>query len=243
MALTTNLVAYYACDEASGNLIDALGSNNLTDHNSIGAASGRVNGGRDFEASSSQYASHADSATFSRGDTDFTIAAWFNLESAPDESTIVSKWDEGGADYEYSLFWFGGLKFFVQPNPGQFPAAAWGGSFSTGTWYHVVAWHDATNDELGIAVNDGTPVTQSHATGVRDGAADFAVGYCQGGASNRYFDGIIDEVGLWSRVLTSGERTALYNGGNGITYPFSTGGVRRAALTGGIRTLTGGIAG
>jgi len=30
--------------------------------------------------------------------------------------------------------------------------------------------------------------------------------------------GVVDEMGLWSRVLTSAEVTALYNGGNGLTY-------------------------
>jgi len=31
---------------------------------------------------------------------------------------------------------------------------------------------------------------------------------------------VIDEVGFWTRVLTEDERTALYNSGDGITYPF-----------------------
>ena len=33
--------------------------------------------------------------------------------------------------------------------------------------------------------------------------------------------GRIDEVGFWKRVLTSSERSLLYNGGVGLTYPFS----------------------
>ena len=33
--------------------------------------------------------------------------------------------------------------------------------------------------------------------------------------------GRIDEVGFWKRVLTSAERSLLYNGGVGLTYPFS----------------------
>lgn len=38
-----------------------------------------------------------------------------------------------------------------------------------------------------------------------------------------YFDGVLDEFGVWERTLTSDERTALYNGGAGLAYPFSTG--------------------
>src|SRR3989304_4743325 len=33
--------------------------------------------------------------------------------------------------------------------------------------------------------------------------------------------GRIDDVGFWKRVLTSSERSLLYNGGVGLTYPFS----------------------
>ena len=34
------------------------------------------------------------------------------------------------------------------------------------------------------------------------------------------FDGIMDEVGIWNRVLSDSEITELYNGGAGLTYPF-----------------------
>ena len=36
----------------------------------------------------------------------------------------------------------------------------------------------------------------------------------------RILDGSVDELGLWNRVLTSGEMTNLWNGGAGLTYPF-----------------------
>jgi hypothetical protein len=49
-----------------------------------------------------------------------------------------------------------------------------------------------------------------------------AVNIGRGGvASPQYHDGRIDEVGIWKRVLTAAERTQLYNGGLGYTYPFT----------------------
>ena len=56
------------------------------------------------------------------------------------------------------------------------------------------------------------PVTS---TAVRIGTRQYP-GYEQ------YFDGLIDEVGLWRRVLTAQERTDLWNGGAGLTYPTGT---------------------
>jgi hypothetical protein len=35
------------------------------------------------------------------------------------------------------------------------------------------------------------------------------------------FNGSIDEVGIWSRALTSSEVTSLYNSGSGRQYPFT----------------------
>jgi len=41
--------------------------------------------------------------------------------------------------------------------------------------------------------------------------------------SANYFTGSVDEVGLWNRLLTSGEVTDLWNGGVGLTTPFPAG--------------------
>jgi len=35
------------------------------------------------------------------------------------------------------------------------------------------------------------------------------------------FDGNIDEVGIWDRILTTDEITELYNAGAGLAYPFT----------------------
>ena len=45
------------------------------------------------------------------------------------------------------------------------------------------------------------------------------IGSRSSGAWNE-FEGEIDELGIWSRVLTADEVTELWNGGAGITYPF-----------------------
>lgn len=44
------------------------------------------------------------------------------------------------------------------------------------------------------------------------------VNFGKGGTAARYFNGILDEVGIWSRALNSTEISDLYNTGNGSTY-------------------------
>jgi hypothetical protein len=86
-------------------------------------------------------------------------------------------------------------------------------------WYFLLAWHDATNDLIWLSVNNATPQSTAWTYGTFNGTGEFRIGGDQGGAG--LFEGRIDEVAIWSRVLTSDERTALFNAGAGKYYPFA----------------------
>lgn len=227
MALIDNLISYWKLDETSGDAVDAHGSNTLTEHGTggVGAATGIINGARDFEETENDYFSHADNSDLSTGDIDFTFQAWIKFESKTNARGILGKWVSG--QYEYIIYYNVGsdrLQWFVSSNGSATTSVTANnlGSPSIGTWYLIHAWHDSVNNEIGIAVNAGTADTLSYSSGVNDGTAEFNLGRNQDGPD--FFDGLIDEVGFWKRVLTSGERTSLYNGGAGFGYPFVSGG-------------------
>jgi len=46
------------------------------------------------------------------------------------------------------------------------------------------------------------------------------------------WDGVIDELGIWDRVLSASEVTELYNSGSGFQYPFTEGAVDNAIFHG-----------
>jgi hypothetical protein len=221
MSLLTNLISYWKMDEASGNALDAHGSNELTDTNTVGSAGGKVNNARDFELSSSEYFTKADNTDLSTGDIDFTISCWVNFESLPGFPGIVTK-DGGSPNREYGIYYGAGggsnrIGFYVSAaglTIVEIPADTLG-SPSVSTWYFIVAWHDAAANTINIQVNNGGVDSLAHSTGVFDGAADFRIGTLLG---TEFWDGLIDEVGFWKRVLTSDERTSLYNSGNGKPY-------------------------
>jgi hypothetical protein len=226
VALTDNLVSFWSLDEASGNALDAHGSNTLTETSgTIASATGKVSGARDFEAGDTEHFEIADNASLSTGDIDYTIAAWVQLESLA-TGTIAAKFGTTGNQREWRFYYDATASRFrlsVSPtgaSAGTVTASAdTFGVPSTGTWYHVVAWHDSVNNLVGISVNGGTADTTAHATGSINGTAAFTVGVRLDPAAD-YWDGLIDEVGFWKRVLTSSERTELYNAGNGLAYPF-----------------------
>lgn len=233
MSLLTSLISYWQLDEASGSRADSHGSSTLTDNNTVASATGILNSAADFESGNSEWLSAADSTDLSTGDIDFTIACWVNVESfaaSTADRTVLAK-DDAAGNREYRLWFIGtdGIPhWLVMNNGGANASADWGSALSTGTWYHLVVWHDAAANEIGLVVNAGTPVTAAFANGPADSTAEFVIGRLNEGAG-RYFDGLIDEVGFWKRVLTSGERTSLYNGGAGLAYS-SFGGGGGAAL-------------
>lgn len=228
MSLTTNIISYWAMDEASGNAIDWAGSNTLTDHNSVGAGTGKINGARDFESSSSQYFTIADNASLSVGDIDFTFTCWVKLESKSGNMFIIGKSDNITTDntiaYLLSYSLVSDTFRFVIGNGSSNGVVLSNnfGSPSTATWYFIVAWHDASANTVNIQVNNGTADSTSYSGGSYDEGGNFSLGTCYNSGSPfpLYYDGLMDEVGFWKRTLTTTERTTLYNSGNGVFYPF-----------------------
>lgn len=223
MALTDNLISVWEMDEASGDAVDSHGSNTLTETSgTIAATTGKINGARDFEATGdSEYFEIADNADVSIGDTDWTISAWVYGETLASNPVIASKgWSNTpDANSEFVIYYSTSASRFRVDFRGSSTTnvnATNHGAASAGNWYHVVAWHDSVNNIIGIAVNAGTANTFSKTDGVNDGTASFVVGSSP--SQSLYWDGLIDQVAIWRRVLTSDERTSLYNSGNGLAY-------------------------
>lgn len=223
----TTLEAYYELNEASGNAIDAHDVHDLTDTNTVGASAStpcRVGNARDFERDNSQYFVIADNADLSFGNEDFTVWGWMQLESKPASVDLSAIQKTTGGTGEYFLQY--------RNNDGTdrfafavFGSAAFGdfglvtadnlGSPSTGTCYFVVGWHDSVNDVIGIQVNNGTANTVAHTAGVFDGTGDFTI---SGFEFSNFWDGLLDEMGVARKVLTTGEKDFLWNGGSGRSY-------------------------
>lgn len=99
---------------------------------------------------------------------------------------------------------------------------------------------DAAGDTANIQVNNGTPDSAATSgTAPNTSAAEFRIGAREYAGFEGYFDGLIDQVGIWKRVLTAQERTDLYNAGAGLSYADMSGGaaatpvrIRRSALLG-----------
>lgn len=222
MALIDGLISYWKLDEASGNALDAHGDNDLTDNFNVGATvSGKINGARDFDGTG--YFSISDNESLSLTGN-FTFAVWVKADDLSENRGVIGKWMSPANTKSYGIRYdttSDQFLFFVSPGSvtGISIASTVSGGIGTGTWYFIVVWHDADKDEIGISVNAGPPATQAHAGGVWDSDSPFEIG--RGTNPNLRWDGLIDEVGVWGRVLSSSEISELYNGGDGLAYPFA----------------------
>jgi hypothetical protein len=219
--LPGSLVSYWTLNESSGTRLDSVGSNHLTDNNTVTAAVGIVGNAGQFTAANTESLSIADNALLSGGDTDFTVSAWFYVDSLAANRTVVSKYNTTGNQREYLLrvLTTGSVNLFLSGDGSASTSIATAtGAVVTGQWYFCVFWHDSVANTGNVQLNNGTVVSVAHTTGVFDGTADFRIGVF--GTTGEPFDGRIDEVGFWRRVLTAAERGALFNSGAGKTYPF-----------------------
>jgi hypothetical protein len=223
--LTDDLVAYWNLNETDGTRYDSVGSNDLTDNNTVTQATGKVGSSAQFSSANSEYLSINDNEELSLGDMDFTVSAWVYMTDKTNNA-IIEKGSGWAGESEYSLYYRDDVdRFRFHVGHGVYDDYAILNADSLGspelnTWYHIVAWHDAVDDTINIQVNDGPVDSASYSGGSYNSGGLLRVG---GSFSADSMDGRIDSVGFWKRKLTPEERTYLYNSGVGTEYPFING--------------------
>jgi len=228
--LLSGIYGYWTLNEAAGTRYDSVNSSDMTDVNTVGSVSGINDLAANFVRTSQERMYTPSNSNLTVGDIDFTWSFWIKAASPTLVQGVINKWyDNSEREYCMYLGLAGAKLSFIVRNAAntvdtQLNEA---GTITTNTWYHYICYHDSVNNKLGIIRNNGTPTTVNYSAGVYNGAVnprELAFGCDQNlpvVGNNNYFNGAIDEVGFWKRILTADERTQLYNAGVGTTYPFS----------------------
>lgn len=222
LALRNGLIESWELEEASGTRTGAHRSLALTDVNTVTQATGKVGDAAQFTKANAEYLTRASEALLQTGDIDFTVEAWVYLDSKAANMVIASK--DGLNKREWSLLYLAGSDRFVfhtspDNSTTDIVTANTLGSPATGTWYHIVAWHDATANTVNISVNGGAADSASTTGPVQAASdADFRIGGREYTGFTDEWDGRIDGVRFWKRTLTQVEKIYLYNGGTGRAY-------------------------
>lgn len=216
--LLTALVAYWKLAD----LTDSAGANTLTNNNAVTFVGGKVGNAANFVAASSQRLSVATNAALQTINEAFCWALWYKVPSTPGgRQSLVS--NLGGVSGGLGLLEIaaeatGRVAFYVNKPTSGFASVSPVTIPPTATYHFVVCWYDPATSLIWMSIDDGTPVSAALAGGPN--TTNHLTLYIGARAGvSQFLTGLVDEVAFWKRVLTVAERSQLYAGGAGVTYP------------------------
>ncbi len=212
MSLITGISSYYKLD---GNGNDSTGTYNSTGSSGVtySNANGKINQGAGFSGSGS----YIDVANQNIALNSFSISLWMKFAS----NAAVTIFDSG---------WFSASpnSFFMNVNAvtvgkispgvrqsGTVTQPTSNASVNDGNWHHIVITSDGSNLNIYI---DGSLDKSAAWTGSNTTNYSYTWGNIIQHSDT--YSGDLDEIGVWTRALSSSEVSALYNGGLGLSYPF-----------------------
>ncbi len=213
-------VAAYVLDEASGSIVDKCGNDDTGNISGsvLQNVTGKYNKGIEFKGTggggNNAYVSFGSGATLDNL-TARTIVAWVKPDNLGESNggVILSKnYQDGwvvrlasGNNVAFSQAFSGGVVTWTTTT----------GPITIGSFNHIaIKYSAATTTTVPQIYVNGVNQTVSGGTpfGTRDNDGNYALN--MGIETNvQEFDGVIDEVGVFNRVLTDAEITELMNGG------------------------------
>ena len=234
---------YYNFEQTSGNATNlATTANGFTD--GLGSTGDGVNSGAttgqtgkidnawSFDGTNDQVDSGSSSDLILTGDV--TWASWVNINTTTSSKviTVASIRGDAGSNTEANntLFSFfivqnsspPTLRVFHENGAGTNNQVDFTTSLSEDTWYHIVFTRDVSEKTVkcyidgslhGSDTYSNNPTTTTSTLPLRTGGNDFS----GAAAADGHFNGLLDEMSIWNRILTADEISALYNSGTGAT--------------------------
>ena len=151
-------------------------------------------------------------------DTDniWSISVWFKLDTTPNGyDRIMEHWENGLGAERWSLAFQNNATLFMQ-HGSDFTVQVINEDVNDTNWHHVVMLYSGTNVDIYF---DGSPAVNFSSTSSVNSSISTWVGSASD--SSEPFDGFIDELGIWNRILNTTEIADLYNGGDGLPFDAS----------------------
>jgi hypothetical protein len=221
--LLSSLVSYWKLD---GNSNDAVGGNNGTD-SGIAYVTGKINNAADLDSSSDMIDIGNPSNLQITGP--MSISFWFKTTTTNNTSghpfSIINKADNSSQDswLVYQETGTSGMVFSFCGNGSCSSRQSAVIPIPDTGWHHWVGTFDP-NDTAFHVYLDGvaqsfTPGGTWSGTSIYNSTSDVIIGN-KSSPSNWGSLATIDELGVWTRILSSTEVSQLYNSGSGRQYPF-----------------------
>ena len=219
----SGLIAWWPSDGSGTNL---AGSGNGNVEDGATYTSGKV--GQAFNlAGPSDYVWVPSSPTL-HSDRQLTILGWFRADAlSPEWQTLVWKGNTPDCttqceNREFGIWLHQAGNLYLCSTPvdrigvGNLSVNTPPGQITAGEWYHFAAVINCDENRMSLFLNGTTATTTNYSTaGIRTSDGALHIGVTGGGAHP--FGGLIDEVAIFNRALSSIEIAAIYAAGtNGV---------------------------
>ncbi len=205
--------SFWTFNQTTGDVTDSVGINNGTNSGATRGVIGIINNSFEFDNSNDEMVNVSDDPSLDFTNT-LSINVWVNITPSIGLG-IIQKGALTGDTGAYSIFTTGaGLPLFRLNNAdGSVTGTV---DVEDSTWHMITATYDRDASNMSIYVDGVIDGSTTYSTVVSTNADQLFLG-C-GFDFNNCFEGRLDEIGLWNRVLTQTEITDLWNGGAGISF-------------------------
>ena len=211
------MVSYYKLDENAANttVADSHGTNTgtaSTNTANLYDASGKINSAYDFDGSN-DYIHLTD---LNPNFNSITLNAW--IKTSGESNGIIIGSQVGGPSNDLLLVVMDNLVIGRRQNSSGNNDVTWATSIADSDWHMITLTIDSTDGMILYVDGDSKDTNPYVSSATRQ---NWEIGSYNDG-SDAFFDGLIDEVGIWNRTLNSIEINELYNSGDGLTYNDTT---------------------
>jgi len=210
---TSGLVAHWSFNESSGNALDSTASGNtgILVGNAVRTV-GKFGNAMSFDGSG-DYVNCGDNGTLDFGTSNFSITAWIKTSYNANYPAVISK-ENGYGSYGWNIVLepgSGKLRALIHADAGAytFPNSP---SLSDGKWHFIgFTWNSSAADMTGYV--DGVNIGVRHVAGYSGvnltNALSVMIGMQADGSGND-FNGLIDEVKIYNRLLSGSDMFTIY---------------------------------
>ncbi len=203
-------VSYYYMDEASGTIIDWAGINDGTNTGADYGIAGKIRTALDFETTESDNVDCGTATNTGFSSSDFSVSVWFKPESSVGGQGLVTRgaynqdgWSILVGEESFDLFLSQSGKRHYIYHAGTVDIGSWNYFTVTRSGGTINVYKNNTLLTPSASANNlvGTDLTYSPTRHLFIGQRDL---------DDKSFDGLIEEVGIYDKVLTSDQRESLY---------------------------------
>jgi len=215
-AITWDNTHYYKLDETTGAVIDELGTKHGINHGVTRGVSGLI--GSAFEWDGVDEDDYVNLTDVYDGSTNFSVSLWIKTSYSGDNYVFANSWYPNFM--EWRILGTGSSIEVTEKNSTGDEAKVTGTkNVNDGNWHHIVVTWDNSNTNLSLYIDNEFQGSDNTGSIISDPGGNWILGLRDKGVGfQQEWNGSIDEVGLWGRLLDRSEIEELYNSGSGLSY-------------------------